>query len=292
MLVTTIRPTVQLSDQSDAVKKVQELLNQRLANQIIFHSLVPLATDGSFGEKTQSAVVAYQEHYALPADGIVGDRTWTSLLQTRFPDIAGHWAANPICALANMGIVKGDEFGNFNPDKAITREQFAIVAMLAFESVLPVVRPEQPFSDVGQSAPSAIASAYTRGVMSGFGDGTFRPNEGIRRQDMLAALVTILGTLRSGGPNDLARLEDADLISNYARSAVALALGHEIVVNHPNISRLNPQKTATRGEVAATLERAIVQHVKRQREFGNVLDLGFRVPQEPVETGFTVIVSI
>lgn len=300
MPVTTLRPTLQLGDKSTAVEELQSLLNLRLANQIVFRAIVPLVVDGDFGSKTRIAVVAYQKQYALSPDGIVGDtlkewpchRTWASLLQTCFHDIQGHWAANPICALANMGIVKGDQTGNFNPNAAIARGQFAGVVMTAFESVLPAVRPDQRFSDVPMPARNPITSAYIRGVMSGFEDGTFRPDEGIRRQDMFVSLATILGNFRSGGPNDLIRFEDADTISDYARSAVLSVTRHEIVVNYPNKLRLNPKAFATRGEVAATLERAIVQHVKRQKDFGNILNLGFRVPIEPIETGFTVIVSI
>lgn len=292
MPVAILRPTLQLGDRSAVVEELQSLLNQRLGNQIIFKNVVPLIPDGDFGSKTRTAVVTYQEHYALSSDGVVGDRTWTSLRQTRFRDIQAHWAANPITILANMGVVKGDTAGNFKPNEPMTRGQFAGVVMAAFEVVLPEVRPDQTFSDVSLPARNPITRASARGVMSGFGDGTFRPNDSIRRQDMFISFVTILGNLRSGGPNDLLRFEDANSISDYARSAVALATGHEIVVNHPNLSRLNPQGFATRGDVAATLARAIVQHVKRQKAFGNPLDLGFRVPTEPVETGFTVIVSI
>lgn len=291
MSVATRRSTLHLGDQSAAVNELQSLLNQRLGNQIIFKNVVPLVPDGNFGSRTRTAVVAYQEHYALSSDGVVGDRTWTSLLQTRFGDIQGHWAANPISVLANMGVVKGDTSGNFKPNETMTRLQFAGVVMAAFESVLPVVRSGLRFSDVPVLERNPITTAYTTGVMSGFGDRTFRPYEGIRRQDMFVSFATILGNLRSGGSDDLLRFGDASLISDYARTAVTLATRHGIVVNHPQVSRLNPQGFATRGEVAATLARAIVQHVKRQKEYGKRLDLGFRVPTEPVETGFTVIVG-
>ena len=288
-VTTTLRPIVQLGNQGSAVAELQNLLNARLGSPVLFGSVVPLLVDGDFGNSTFDAVVAYQEHYALIPDGIVGDRTWTSLLQECFRDIQGHWAANPICILANMDIVRGDGTGKFNPNDSITREQFAAVVMAAFKSVLPVVRQNPGFSDVPGGV-SAIASAYERDVMSGFSDGTFGPKENIRRQDMYTALAKILGNLRSGGPVD-SFYEDADAISDYARTPVALATYHEIVVNHPTISRLHPQRATTRSEVAVTLARAIVQHVNRQKQFGNVLDLGFNVPQEPIETGFTVIVN-
>lgn len=260
MPITTLRPTIQFGDQNSAVQELQELLNFRLDNPDLFSLVVPLVDDGDFGNNTRKAVIAYQEHYALPADGVVGDRTWASLMQNCFRDIQGHWAANPICILANMGIVKGDGLGNFNPNAAITREQFAAVIMAAFKSVLSVVRQNPNFSDVpGES--NSVISAYERDVMSGFSDGTFRPNESILRQDMFVSLVKVLGTLRSGGSVD-AVYDDVNLISDYARTPLALATHHQIVVNFPNISQLNPQASTTHGEVAATLARVIVQHVE------------------------------
>jgi Putative peptidoglycan binding domain/S-layer homology domain len=292
MPVTTMRPTIKLGSQGDAVEELQILLNQRLSNQIIFRTFVPLTTDGDFGSRTQKAVVAYQEHYALPADGIVGDRTWSSLLQTRFPDIEGHWAANYVTVLSNMGIVKGDDLGNYRPNSLVTRQQFAQLVVAAFDPILVNIRPDIRFSDVPMPARNPITRAYMVGVMSGFDDGTFRPNEGIRRQDVLVSLVTILGTLRSGGPNDLLRLEDRDTISDYARSSVVLAMGHGVVVNHPNVNRLNPKAAATRAEVAAILERSIVSYVQRQAQFGNRVDLSYRVPKEPIDSPFVVRVDI
>jgi S-layer homology domain len=285
MPVTTMRPTIKLGSQGDAVEELQILLNQRLSNQIIFRTFVPLTTDGDFGSRTQKAVVAYQ-------DGIVGDRTWSSLLQTRFPDIEGHWAANYVTVLSNMGIVKGDDLGNYRPNSLVTRQQFAQLVVAAFDPILVNIRPDIRFSDVPMPARNPITRAYMVGVMSGFDDGTFRPNEGIRRQDVLVSLVTILGTLRSGGPNDLLRLEDRDTISDYARSSVVLAMGHGVVVNYPNVNRLNPKAAATRAEVAAILDRSIVSYVQRQAQFGNRVDLSYRVPKEPIDSPFVVRVDI
>lgn len=292
MPVITLRPTVLIGNQGDAVEELQILLNQRLGNQLIFRSLVPLVVDGDFGDRTNAAVLAYQEHYALDADGVVGNQTWASLLQIGFPDIEGHWAANYISVLANMGIVRGNDLGNFSPNTLITRGQFAQLMVAAFNRVLTNIRPAIRFRDVPMLARSAIVRAYETGIMAGFDDDTFRPEEGIRRQDVLVALAQILGTRRDGGINELNRYEDAETISDYARLAVALATQHEIVVNYPNVNRLNPKAAATRGEVAAILERAIALYVQRQAQFGNKVDLGYRVPKEPINSPFVVIVSI
>jgi hypothetical protein len=249
---------------------------------------VPVAVDGDFGDRTRRAVVAYQEHYALFPDSVVGDRTWTSLLQTRFPDVTGHWAANYITVLANMGIVRGDDTGNYLPNATVTRGQFARFLNAAFDRVLTVKRPAVNFADVSAGDRTVVTRIYQAGVMSGFDDGTFRPDASIRRQDILVALVLILGTRRDGGSNLLTAYDDADSISDYARTSTILATLHDVVVNHPDVRRLRPQAAATRAELAAFLERSIVQYVKRQKLFGVTVDLGYPVPQEPVNSPFVV----
>ncbi|MBW4514881.1 MAG: S-layer homology domain-containing protein [Timaviella obliquedivisa GSE-PSE-MK23-08B] len=292
MPVITLRPIVQIGSQGDAVEELQILLNQRLGNQLIFRSLVPLVVDGEFGDRTNAAVLTYQEHYALNTDGVVGHQTWTSLLQIPFPDSEGHWAANYITVLANMGIAQGNDLGNFSPNTLITRGQFAQLIVAAFDRILTNIRPAIRFRDVPMSARPAIVRAYETGILSGFDDDTFRPEDGIRRQDVLVALARVLGTRRDGGSGVLNRYEDAETISDYALLPVELATLHEIVVNYPNVNRLNPKAAATRGEVAAILERAIVLYVRRQAEFGNPVNLGYQVPKEPINSPFVVIVSI
>lgn len=63
--------TLKLNDTGKEVTKLQELLQKQGAN-------VP--TDGTFGETTKSAVIAFQKSRNLDADGIVGYRSWEALM--------------------------------------------------------------------------------------------------------------------------------------------------------------------------------------------------------------------
>lgn len=62
--------TLRVGAKGDAVVWLQTLLNQRGAK---------LTTDGDFGSATSKAVIAFQRTRGLPADGIVGPRTWGAL---------------------------------------------------------------------------------------------------------------------------------------------------------------------------------------------------------------------
>jgi peptidoglycan hydrolase-like protein with peptidoglycan-binding domain len=70
------QPTLRVGSSGEAVRRLQELLNQRGAG------LVP---DGQFGPKTRSAVVAFQQGSGLTPDGVVGPMTWGALLGTAPP---------------------------------------------------------------------------------------------------------------------------------------------------------------------------------------------------------------
>ncbi|BAZ47432.1 peptidoglycan-binding protein [Nostoc ellipsosporum NOK] len=71
MSVQTHHRTLQLGSTGDDVKGVQKSLN--------VHGFGPLAEDGIFGPKTESAVKKYQSNHGLTPDGIIGPKTWHQL---------------------------------------------------------------------------------------------------------------------------------------------------------------------------------------------------------------------
>ena len=68
-------PVLQKGAKGSHVKTIQVLINWRMAGKIDL-----LDIDGSFGGKTQAALVAYQGANGLDPDGVCGPATWTSLL--------------------------------------------------------------------------------------------------------------------------------------------------------------------------------------------------------------------
>jgi hypothetical protein len=69
-------PELQMGTRGSAVQRLQRLLNSRLPSEI------PLKVDGIFGPKTRAAVVAFQRKAEVKPDGIVGRKTWFSLVLT------------------------------------------------------------------------------------------------------------------------------------------------------------------------------------------------------------------
>lgn len=181
---------------------------------------------------------------------------------TSFRDIENHWASLFINALAQRRILNGYLDGTFRPDNPVSRGEFA--AMIGAIINLPVKREYIAFKDIPDNywARTAIRRIYETGVMTGYPDQTFRPNDRVSRADVLVVMINALGIANQFSPELVGRLahiyEDAANIPSYAINSIAIASGNGLVVNYPNIKLLNPQTGATRGDVAVMMYQALV----------------------------------
>ncbi len=177
-----------------------------------------------------------------------------------FNDVdADFWARPFIEELAAEGIIAGFPDGDFRPNQAVTRAQFAAIVRQAFDQ--PQNRPASSFSDVSADywARDAIADAYRQGFLSGYPDGTFRPEQEIPRVQALVSLTNGLNIDASGSINAaLNTYRDAEQVPAYAEDEVAAATENEMVVNYPNVDVLRPQGVATRADIAAFIYQALV----------------------------------
>ena len=108
-----------------------------------------------------------------------------------FPDVPkGHWAAGYIERLAQLGIVGGFPDGTFHPDEPATR---AAIAKMVIEAMgeTPTTPTTDPFPDVpkGYWAAGYIERLVQLGIVDGFPDGTFRPNDVVTRAQ-IAKIIT------------------------------------------------------------------------------------------------------
>ena len=193
---------------------------------------------------------------ALPLIGIAP----AMAQRTEFNDVdASFWARPFIEELAAEGIIAGFPDGSFRPNQAVTRAQFAAIVRQAFDQ--PQNRPGSSFRDVSADywASDAIADAYRQGFLSGYPDGTFRPEQEIPRVQALVSLTNGLDVNASGSINEaLNTYRDAEQIPAYAEDEVAAATENQMVVNYPNVDVLRPQGVATRADIAAFIYQALV----------------------------------
>ncbi|MBD1935500.1 MULTISPECIES: DUF1565 domain-containing protein [Cyanophyceae] len=172
-------------------------------------------------------------------------------------DIAGHWAAAFIQELVEQNIISGFPDKTFKPNASMTRAQYAALLTKAFNP--PAKRNAIAFVDVPQNfwGFNAIQQAYRGEFLSGFPDRTFKPNQNVQRVQVIVSLVNGL-KLTGGAATALNTFDDRASIPDYAKDEVATATQKRIIVNQPNLKKLNPTRDATRAEVAAMVYQALV----------------------------------
>ena len=110
-----------------------------------------------------------------------------------FPDVpADAWYATAVNTLASLGMVSGDENGNYRPNDPITRAEFCVIA-LAF-----AYEPENAvcyFGDVSRSDwfYTYVAQAASYGWIGGYTNGNFGPNDRITRAQVTTIVNNMLG---------------------------------------------------------------------------------------------------
>jgi parallel beta-helix repeat protein len=181
-----------------------------------------------------------------------------SIGATAFKDVpTGYWAKSYIEALAAQNIIAGFPDGTFRPNEPVTRAQFATIITKALTP--PVKRQAIQFRDVQSNfwAYNAIQEAYKSAFVAGYPDGTFKPQQQIPRVQALVALANGLN-FTANNNNIVSVYTDAAQIPNYAIGPVAAATVRQLVVNYPTVQKLDPNRQATRAEIAAFVYQALV----------------------------------
>ncbi|MBB6690990.1 S-layer homology domain-containing protein [Cohnella xylanilytica] len=181
-----------------------------------------------------------------------------------FSDVAeGHWARGSVNDMASRLVVEGTGGGLFEPNREITRAEFA--AMLARGLGLRAGGEASPFPDVPASSwyGDAIRTAAAYKLVDGFEDGTFGPLAKITREQAMAMVrnamdVTGLSSgIPSGASEDaLSAFADAGDVSAWARNAVADNLRTGIAKGRYG-KKLAPKENITRAEAAELIENLL-----------------------------------
>ncbi|HBL11219.1 MAG TPA: hypothetical protein DD379_07395 [Cyanobacteria bacterium UBA11162] len=179
--------------------------------------------------------------------------------QTQFNDIQGHWAQPCIEQLTQQQIIRGYPDGSFKPNAPVTRAEFSALLGKAFPDAAEV-RSGGKFADVPSNywASAAISKAYQTGFLAGYPGGVFRPTQNIPRVQALVSLASGLKYVPVHSSKETLQrtFTDAEQIPQYSQDAIAAAIENQLVVNYPNVNKLNPNQLASRADVAAFLCQA------------------------------------
>lgn len=145
-------------------------------------------TGGTFGPERNMTRAEVTTMFArLLTEQIEADKTYSNT----FSDVPkGCWAANYIGYMQQFGIITGYSDGSFRPDAPVTRAEFAAIAS-RFEKL---TEGSKSFTDVSDTywAARYINFAATRGWVTGYSDGTFKPENTITRAEVAAVTCRLL----------------------------------------------------------------------------------------------------
>lgn len=166
-----------------------------------------------------------------------------------------YWARTEIVSVVSDSVMNLTD-GNFNPEGKISRIEFvkALLKVLGNENL--EITSKAKFSDVAQSSDiyAPIARSQQLGLVYGYPDGTFQPNNAVLRDEAQSVIshITIDGTVDS---SILSKFSDAGKVPAWAKNIYKKTLSYGIYVNHPDELELRPTDTLTRAEAAVLLHR-------------------------------------
>ncbi|OKP87498.1 1,4-beta-xylanase [Paenibacillus helianthi] len=166
------------------------------------------------------------------------------------------WAQQAVSAMSARDIIQGTSRSSFSPAASMQRGDFIALLMRALE-LNGLGQDQTAFSDVQRDAyySKEFAAAKQLGIVSGYEDNTFQPDQAISRQDMMVIAARALAAAgkKASGSGTLSAYSDADQISDYARESLASLVKYGIV-NGKN-GKLAPGEALTRAEAAVIVYR-------------------------------------
>ena len=171
-------------------------------------------------------------------------------VKSELKDIANHWAEKFITELVAIGAVSGYLDGTFKPDNSITRAEFATMLIKAFQ-----LEPKngKVFSDItGHWAQDNIRIAAAHGIVSGYNETSFGPDDLITREQM-AVMINKAANLTGGEGKTFT---DNNLIADWAIAAVAATSAKNIFSGYPN-NTFGPRTYANRAEAVTVIVKAL-----------------------------------
>ena len=172
-----------------------------------------------------------------------------------FPDVpADEWYADVVSRAAGLGLINGYGDGRFGPDDLVTRGQVAAILWNMAESPA-VGSGARAFPDVASDRYyyRPVRWASSAGVVSGYRDGRFGPDDLVTREQLAAMLASyakcVAGRQVTGSDSDYASMTDAARVSPWAASSVGWCFRNGILSGKGG-ARVDPQGNATRAESA------------------------------------------
>lgn len=174
-----------------------------------------------------------------------------------FSDVSeADWYYDAVCYVCKNGLFEGTATG-FAPNHTMTRAM--LVTVLHRMSGAPAGAAEDLYADVTDPQAwyyDAVCWATEKGIVSGYGEETFAPNDSITREQIATILYRYAKEMGVAAETEQVSLEFADAaeVSDFAKEAVAWAYETKLLQGMEN-GYVAPKAQATRAQVATLLMR-------------------------------------
>lgn len=219
-------------------------------------------------KRTISILIALSMLLSVLSIGACADTTeedtCPSAAYTDVPE-EGNWAHEGIDFVIANGIMEGTGENIFSPDASVTR---GMIVTILYRMDGQTGAYSNDFTDVSDDAwyANAVGWAEINGIVYGYGDGEFGPDDVLTREQMAVIIYRYVTTMTdyvleesdNGTDGDaLDSVTDPGEISNWAREAVIWALDNGILngTQTSGATTVSPAGTATRAQIAAIIMR-------------------------------------
>ncbi|ANU10129.1 hypothetical protein BBH88_07345 [Planococcus antarcticus DSM 14505] len=175
-----------------------------------------------------------------------------TVVDGNYPDLKlTHWALDKIMYLADDQIIGGYPNGSFQPEKNTTRAEAAKMLALALD--LPVKDVPSGYKDVSNKhwGKDYIAAVSKAGLFTGNPDGTFAPNDVLKRAEM-AKVISIAYKLNASDKNHFSDVK----AGHWAKGYISGLYENGITTGYPD-KTFHPGEPTTRAEYSVFLARAM-----------------------------------
>ncbi len=259
--------TIEDLDISDLQKALSETDNEDIA--FVYENLMKgsrnhlrsfVRTLERYGATYTPQYISQQEYESIinsPMEqGIVQPNPSVACPKTPFSDVSSSdWYCPYVTQLKQQGIISGYPNGTFNPNGYITRGEIAKMIVLADNVTPPQQCATDPFTDVDITSWYCryVEAAKQAGLVHGFSDGTYKPNEDITRAD-LAIIIARMDNLTIEQCTERPFIDVP--IDYYACPYIQALKNDNLTTGYPD-GTFRPDSPVKRAEAAAMIYRAM-----------------------------------
>ena len=197
--------------------------------------------------------------------GFFSSGTTNPNLETEFcfNDIQNHWAKADIMAMYRLGVVSGVSETTFDPDRNITRAEFAALIARALkledDATAKFTDVEKGTGGINQfkyNRKASVNACAKAEIITGF-DGKFRPNDTITRNEMAVVISNAYAYLGfKGGNGGIDKFTDKGQVPGWAKASVDVCTTAGLISGMTETT-FEGEKTATRAQATSILKRLL-----------------------------------